>query len=176
MTVSFFISPALRNQFTDDDKLLEILTDILLFAAFVLGLIYVSRLKEKKLRRVYLPMPFLSLFFLLEKISYGERIFHLKMPVMYGTKIDSLHDFAQVAYNAARFHGGNAVFVSLILLFLSVVSFVFLKCREYFRQAPRMFVNYPPLGFLLLSAAFIFNGQILDLGHVSTVFFTFIEK
>ena len=173
-TLLFFLFPNLQNFLFNEDKLVEGLTVLFYLLSFLVGIVFIVRLKEKKYPRIYIAFPFLSLIGALEELSYGQNILKFKMPSIYGVEFDSLHDVIQLGQKIIEEHS-NA-FLYLVASFCFVSLILLLKYRKYFSQIPDILRKYPPVGFFLMSLSFNASAQVFDLEHVKPLFFVALEE
>lgn len=113
----FFISNpsggTVRTFIAAEDGILENLTVSLFLFTFLFSLVLLAtRQVNGSLNRRWLYLLLaIGLLGFLEEISYGERLFDLKMPVVYGVKIDALHDLIDVAL----LHGPSWLMENILL-------------------------------------------------------------
>jgi hypothetical protein len=100
--VIYSLFPWLRSQIVTDDRLVQNATAAMFLCAFVLGVVMLRdgtmAGRGRGERRIVLLVSGLGLLCFFEELSYGERIFKLKMPHVSGVKIDCIHDFFYLAY------------------------------------------------------------------------------
>ncbi|WP_150132305.1 hypothetical protein [Prosthecochloris sp. GSB1] len=104
---SFLLIPHAQGYFLEEDSLIENLTVLLSFFAFLLGVVYAF---ENPGERKYLLFIALCGFLgAMEELSFGERLLHLDMPQLGKYKLDGVHDLFYVTYknvkNLSRSHG-----------------------------------------------------------------------
>lgn len=186
----YFLIPALRSPLIAEDQFLENLTAILFFDGFVLGLFSLAQTKTKKYRSIFSFIPLISLLGFLDEISFGQRLFSIKMPVVGGTRIDAIHDFNSVAKSqlSQLLHGLSITFPDIYpLLVLGIkISAVVLagagifaltqKRKKIVASSQKLFHKYPPFRFLLLAASFGLISQLIDLEFVKYQFLVFVEE
>jgi hypothetical protein len=131
-SLMFYLIPEVRPNFVEEDQFIENFSTILFFGSFILSLIFVVRLAQKThWWKTYLVIPVLSLICFLDEISFGERIFNLTMPTVYGKKIDAVHDLASVAFKIIRdiilYNCWLCVFVSAAIC---IIIFSRLRIKE----------------------------------------------
>ncbi len=161
---SLYISiPQLRTSFVAEDQFTESVTAVLFFSSFLLGLILIVKLKRKSYRKVYLVIPLLGLVGFLDELSFGQRMFNLTMPKIYGVEIDAVHDFAELAYKVFINHSTYVLAVSALGVFCIVLFLIILKHHKYLDRIPDVIKRYPPFVFVLSFIAFIFIALIYDL-------------
>jgi hypothetical protein len=171
----YFLFPDLRDFLVAEDRLTEDLTALFYLLSFSLGIFLISRIKEKKYRRIYLAIPVIGLLGFLEELSYGERIFKFKTPLIYNEYFDALHDLLPIAVNYLQLHATFLLFV-LPVLFFVLIAVVMLKYRRYIPGIPEFISSYPPTGFFLIAAGMILFAQVYDLNLVKPDFAKLIEE
>jgi hypothetical protein len=171
----YFLFPNLQDFLVEEDRLTEDLTALFYLMSFFLGIFFISRIKEKKYRRVYLALPFIGILFFLEELSYGERIFHYRRPLIYNEYFDALHDLLPIAVNYLQLHAPFLLFVLPVMFFVIIVV-VMLKFRRYITGIPELISSYPPSGFFLIAAGMILFAQVFDLNLVKPDFAKLIEE
>ncbi len=163
LSLLYSVIPPLRPHMIREDHFLENLTAVLFLVGFLLGLIFISRLKGTSYPRAYLLIPLIALVCFLEEVSYGQRFLHLPSPRINlpgagvrGFAIDSLHDLLGLPtklYGTRFLYALAVVFGAVVLLIL----------RTY--GIAGIFTNSPPVGFALVFMGFLFIGMILDIRH-----------
>ena len=176
LTLLYFLFPKLYHFLFAEDNLVEDLTVLFYLLSFLIGIYFIVRLKEKKHRKIYIAIPFVSLIGALEELSYGQRIFKLKMPYLYDVRIDALHDFIELGHKIIVEQGNTLLYFLLSAIFCFISIVVFLKYRKYFSQIPDMLRKYPLFGFFLISLSFNLNAQVFDLDLVKPLFFEALEE
>jgi len=163
----YIFSPQLRGTLLNEDAFIENLTVVLFFGSFLLSLILIAKLEGKSYRRAYLVIPLICFIGFLDELSFGERIFNIKMPVIYGEKIDSVHDFASVAYRGIENNWNWFLFISVLVASSIAILLVILKYHKYFHRIPDIFKRYPLFRFVLISVGFMFIAALMDLEIIS---------
>ena len=186
----YLLIPALRSPLVAEDQFLENLTAILFFDGFVLGLFFLAQVKNQKYRSILSFIPLASLLGFLDEISFGQRLFSIKMPVVGGTRIDALHDFTSVAKSQVSqlLHVLSITFPDIYPLLVSgiKISAVVLvgagifaltqKRKKIIASSQKLFQKYPPFQFVLVAASFGLISQLVDLEFVKHHFLVFIEE
>ncbi len=163
----YILVPELRQSFLSEDQFIENLTAALFFSAFLLGGISIARSKEKHHRVAYGAIPLMGLVGFLEELSYGERLFNINMPKMYGVKIDAVHDIFYLVYKVYC----NAFLYLFLVAFCILILSIVRKCR-----IKRMFEKYPRWRFLPFFVGFGLIALIIDLEIVTHHFLLYIEE
>jgi len=171
----YFLFPEARDFLIAEDRLVENLQALFYFLCFFPGLLYILRIREKRFRNLYLALPFIGLLFFLEEISYGARIFKFHTQLIYGEYFDALHDFVPIAYNYLELNAGYLLKV-LPVAFCIMTVFLAFKYRRIFYDIPNLLNKYPPIGFFLITAGFIFPAQVFDLNLVKPDYSKLIEE
>lgn len=84
-----------------EDGLIENLSAGICLGTFFLGIILT--IKNLRPSKIIIASSFLSLLGFLDELSYGERIFKIKMPTLYSVKVDGIHDFLEVIKQFLKF-------------------------------------------------------------------------
>lgn len=176
LTLLYFLFPKLQYFLFAEDKLVEDLTVLFYLLSFLIGIYLIVRLKDKKHRKIYIAITFVSLIGALEELSYGQQIFKLKMPYIYDVQIDAIHDFIELGHNILIEQGNTLLYFLLSAIFCFISIVVFLKYRKYFSQIPDMLRKYPLFGFFLISLSFNLSAQVFDLNLVKPQLFVALEE
>ena len=176
LTLLYFLFPKLQYFLFAEDKLVEDLTVLFYLLSFLIGIYLIVRLKDKKHRKIYIAITFVSLIGALEELSYGQRIFKLKMPYIYDVQIDAIHDFIELGHTILIEQGNTLLYFLLSAIFCFISIVVFLKYRKYFSQIPDMLRKYPLFGFFLISLSFNLSAQVFDLNLVKPLLFAPFEE
>ena len=119
-------------------------------------------LKSKTNRKALIAVSAVSLLGFLDELSFGERLFELKMPLICGVKIDAAHDFfvlaLKVTNDLVRSHSTYG-----ILFLLSGIIVVTVLLFQYRVKLTKMITrNYHEPPFIL---ALIFTVLIYSVTH-----------
>jgi len=171
----YFLFPEARDFLIAEDRLVENLQALFYFLCFFPGILFVLRIKEKTFRRIYIALPFIGLFFFLEEISYGTRIFKFHTQLIYGEYFDALHDLVPIVFNYLELNAGYLLKV-LPVAFCIMTIFLAFKYRRLFPDIPALLNKYQPIGFFLVAAGFIFPAQVFDLNLVKPGYSKLIEE
>jgi hypothetical protein len=98
-TSLYLIKPEEVIKIADENGVIENITAYNYLFAGIYGSIFlffspINIMKRKSL----LLVPFLSFLFFLEEISFGKQWIHFSAPVLYGKKVDGLHDILEITY------------------------------------------------------------------------------
>jgi len=92
------INPAQADYLFREDGVMEFLSITIAGLSMALALILSHReYKKRGVWKFWLGLGFLSFLFIGESISWGERIFNIKMPIIAGIKFDAIHDLLAVS-------------------------------------------------------------------------------
>ncbi|MBD2101839.1 hypothetical protein [Leptolyngbya sp. FACHB-261] len=170
-SILFVMVPSLAGEFIGEDRFMENLSATLFFTGFLAGAIMIAR--SRKIRhRFYFAIPVISLIGLLDELSFGERLFKLHIPKIYGFKIDSFHGLLDsvdhLLHHSIR-HSNYLLFFSLVIILCALgVGLVRLIKRYYpsvrSGMALQALQDYPPLKFLATALAFVFIATLIDFG------------
>jgi hypothetical protein len=160
----YTLVPEWRNQFADEDSLIEWCTAVFYLGGFLLGMHAVSRSRAgRRVRLLLLAVPMLCLLGLLEELSYGERLFGFQAPEIYGTKFDALHDIGLLVSNV---FGGAALLATA--LGSAGIAFWLLRRVDLQRRAFELLKAHPALRFVLAALILGLLAQVIDLGFASS--------
>ena len=155
--------PELFNDLAKEDQLLENLTTGLLAGTVCLGLWL------QRCQRTHKPairgFTTIALLGFLDEISFGERLFDLKMPKAGGTQIDGLHDllnmFKKIVITNANFHPIATA------LTLAVIAGGLIKIAIWNRTSIAKFIEYSnntkTFSTIAITIMAVFISQALDL-------------
>jgi len=90
ITILYALLPGFRDYLFREDGLIENLTAIIFFCAFLVSM-YFFFMKGKR-QKSLLVIAFIGLLGFLDEVSFGERHFRLNMPRYDGVKFDAVHD------------------------------------------------------------------------------------
>ena len=133
--VVFVTAPSagtVRGYFISEDSLIENLTAGLYLCTFSAALLLLTngRLRNRKSCKWLGALSVLGLVGFLDEISFGERLFDLKMPVVGDTKIDAVHDLVDLGLSQVDRLGSEQaqlvlfVFLSgLVLLCAAILKY-----------------------------------------------------
>ena len=175
ISVCYFLFPESRDFLVAEDRLAEDLQALFYILCFFPGILFILRIKEKKFGRIYIALPFIGLLGFFEEMSYGARIFKFHTVLIYNEYFDALHDLVPIAYNYLQI---NALYFLKVLpvAFCIITVFLVFKYRRLFPDTPALLNKYPPIGFFLVAAGFIFPAQVFDLNLVKPDFSKLIEE
>ena len=175
-TFLYFFFPQLRKYFFSEDYLVENITAVFFLISFFLGIFLIIRIREKKLRRLYLILPLISILGFLEEISYGQRIFNYKVPKLYSERFDALHDLVTISYSFLMMHARYFLLYVIPIVICAAILLLYIKYRRQLPRISRLFESYPPFGFLFVALGLIFVSEINDLRFIKPDFRKLIEE
>ena len=158
-----WLQPELLNNLAEEDQLLENLTTGLLFGAVCFGLWL--QVRQRAQRRAIRGFTTIALLGFLDEISFGERLFELKMPKAGGTKIDGLHDLLnmtkKIVINNAKFHP-IATTLTLAAIATVLIATVLWNRRSVVRFI-RYLIDTNTFSTFAMIVLAVFISQALDL-------------
>ncbi len=174
--VIYLLFPACRKAFVLEDRFMENLTVLWGVIALVVSLFLILKMKSGQPRKLYILIPILSLMDVLDELGFGERFFHLEMPVVLGEKIDAFHDFITLFYHLVK--ETEAFWCKSLLLggFFLVAAVLIYISRKYLRQIPHLFRTDAAYRFVFCSVAFLLLSGFLDFDIIYRQFAVFIEE
>lgn len=177
LSLLYLLVPWLRKPLVREDNLLELLSAGLFLVTVAAGIHLVRRLQDRYDKKVYLVIPLLGLIGFLEEMSFGERLFHFEVPVMYGVRIDAVHDLINVLYAVAKTETAPVwlIFLGVGLGFFIVYVLIAYHLYDY-RVLARILNRYPPLGFVGLCGGLLVVAVLIDLEAVPYHFLNFVEE
>lgn len=163
--LSYVFFPSYRIYFIREDSFIENVTAIIFCCAFLLASIQIiqtrPRRRDPSERWWLVVIAALGLLAFLDEISFGERLFNLKMPTIAGVKIDGAHDFIELLYyNASGLtsaHPGLFYFVAACVLLLLII-FLLRLGRSVFALGDRL----PIVLLLACFAVFVISATMID--------------
>jgi hypothetical protein len=159
----YILLPDYRSYLLREDSLVENISVLLFLISFFVGL-YISQ-KSKTNRKVPIILSAVSLLGFLDEISFGERLFHLDMPVIRGVKIDAAHDIFYLVFKeiliVSSAHRYYAVLV--ILISLLIATLLLLKYRSNLLKIYNYITSAPPLILAMFFVLLVFLALIIDL-------------
>lgn len=124
-TSLYLIKPEEVIKLAEENGIIENITAYNYLFAGIYGCIFLffSPLNIMK-RKSLLVIPFLSFFFFLEEISFGKQWIHFSAPVLYGKKVDGLHDILEITYNFIQNNllVSNILSLAIVLLFWYIIK------------------------------------------------------
>ena len=168
--VTYFSVPEshpLRDFLDDEDSLIENLSAGAFCLAFLCGVALLIRGVRRRFdRRWIVLVTVLGLLGFLDELSYGERLFDLKMPMLAKIKLDAAHDLIDWVYYegplvVAR-HRGLYLFALVAAVLLVAVALI--RLRRPLRELARERGNYPLYVLMLFFVAFLAGAITIDLG------------
>ena len=184
----YIFIPGARSVFVNEDQFLENLTAIYYFDTFLLGLTLWFKSQAKNGNKGYVAIPRIGLFCFLDEMSFGGRIFGFQSQVIYGKKIDGLHDLIDLAYNvlfkripALHYLNSPKIFLcGIFVLAVIVISLVIRRDRKYFiSRILGLTRSFSPFFFLPFFVGCLVVSELIDLEIHSFLqhrFFFFVEE
>lgn len=132
-------------------------------STFFLGFIlFVQNKKNRKLLGIVASV---GLICFLDEVSFGERLFDLKMFQIYGTKIDAVHDFIKLGYKVMRDHAHSYAGVIYPLLAICAIMGIIgvLKYRTELIGLISIVYSNQTYVLALFFVSLVFGAIILDL-------------
>jgi len=98
----YLLVPRLRKPLFGEDRVVETAGALVLLAAFVAGLAFLTTGRSGRYRTFLLVSAGLGLLGFLDEISFGARLFDWQMPAMFGGgEFDGAHDVVILSYRLA---------------------------------------------------------------------------
>ena len=172
----YFWMPSYRSYLLKEDSLIENLSAGLYLVSFGMGLLFF--LKSKMDRKALAAVSAVSLLGFLDEISFGERLFDLDMPRIYGMEIDAAHDLVCLAYRMIMRLA--AAYPAYLILFLSagiiIVTVPLLKYRSELSKIIAGIHREEPFLLALFFTILIFFSIVIDLEIVHNKVLFMIEE
>lgn len=161
----YIFLPQCRPFLTEEDQYIENISAIFFLYSFLFGLFYLPGLRVKPGFKLLIFISIMGLMGFLEELSFGESRFDLSMPVLYGVKIDAMHDFFFLGYKLimknVNISGSLILFlVAGGLILLLVIMF---RCRHTLLNVASAVKEYPPYLLVLFFGMLILAALIIDL-------------
>ena len=160
-------SDPLRDFLVDEDRLIESLSAAVFFLAFLGGAVLLVRGVRRRFDRRWLMLvTSLGLLGFLDELSYGERIFGLKMPKIAKIKLDAAHDVIDWLYYEGPLVVARHRGLCLLGLVAAIVliSFGLIRLRHRLWDLACDRGNYPLYALLAFFVAFLACAVTIDLG------------
>lgn len=175
---TYILFPAFMENLTEEDLLIENVSVILFLAGFVLGLILLARVKRGKNFIMLIIISFFGMIGFLDELSFGERIFDLSMPELYGVKIDAIHD---LLFLCCKIIKQKLDITWTLLLCFSAGSFIVISAIIFtFRNKLVNFgmeiERYPPYILMIFFGCLILAALIIDLDVIQADIFYLFEE
>lgn len=160
----FKFFPKLRRHIILEDCLLENLSALLFLLSFVIGVYALIFRRKIPHRKFLISVTILSLVGFLDELSFGERIFDIKMPIIRGVKIDAVHDFLFLGYQLVGQKSiVLAIMILLPILLLAIGLILFGKKKVRLKELSYFFRNRPHITFIVIFGILLIISQTLDL-------------
>ena len=172
----YFQQPIYRGYLLEEDSTIENLSAIFYFISFFIGVIFFIRSKTN--RRALKYVSAISLLGFLDELSFGERLFNLKMPKFSRVKIDGVHDLFDWAYTViTRLWVSERIYVFLFALFvIAVLIFGWLKYRFKIKKILPKIYDKPPFILFSFFVFLILIAMIIDLEIIEHEVLSLIEE
>ncbi len=171
----FFTFPSLRRNLLVEDGLLENLSSFFFLAGFLFVLLLTVQSRKPLAIVVYVLLALGSLFFFLEEISYGVRLFDIQLPTIDGYAVDGLHDFISIIYHASE--GVNRALVAgLLAAALAAFLVPVVRYRAALARLLRQAHIRAALAFLGCFLVFLAAAMALDLDLIQGDFLQLLEE
>ncbi len=147
---------------TEEDNLTENLTVVFHVCAACLG-IRAWRVIEASARPLVGVVIVIALLCALDELSFGERLFHLHMPVVKGVKIDAIHDFISLAYENP-YQAMPMILIPLLIVAYRFRAWVLNTMRGWkqWLREPRIFLLFFGIS---VSVAAVLDLEIVEHGY-----------
>ncbi len=176
--ITYILFPAFKDSLTEEDFLIENISALLFLSAFVLALIFLRDRKSKKEIITLIIIAVVSLICFADEISFGERLFDLPMPELYGVKIDGFHDFALLGRDILKeeLHLTRSAMICIAAGSAAVLSTALLRHKKRVVAACVKLKRYPPYLLITLSFCSILAAIIIDLDLFQRNIFYLFEE
>lgn len=157
----YFGIPSARGYLLEEDSLVENLSAGFYLMSALYGTFLL--LRNQGYKKLITAITSISFLGFLDEVSFGERLFSLNMPYVYGVRIDAAHDFVDVAekmtsdfgdsyplYANIIFFGSLFLIISLIIKYKNKLS----KIRQKNRQNPPFILLSSFVYLIILALAF----------------------
>ncbi len=161
--------PARRGLLLDEDGLVESLTAAVFLAGFAVH--FVPRLTRRQSVRPVATrlLAAVCLLGFLDELSFGERLFRMRMPQLSGVKIDGAHDFfyvfAQEYWRGMQTHPAPVFLATLGIA--AVAGWFVWRRREALVAVARNILRSPAYRLVGLGAVLVAVALVIDLDLVS---------
>ncbi len=172
----FFGMPDYRGYLLHEDSLIENLTAFLFFLSSCIGFLFFLRSKLHCKALIIVSM--VSFLGFLDELSFGERLFKLDMPRIYGVKIDAAHDFFYLAYKVII--KPAFAYSTYLILFLSIgtmfVTILLVRYRDKVTKITTNIFQNSQFTLLLFFTIFIFCALVIDLDLIHSNVLFMVEE
>ena len=178
VAATLIFNPSYADFLFKEDGIVEISGIAVSGAALVLSLVLSLRgYRRREVWRFWLFLAFLSFLFIGESLSWGERIFNLKMPVIAGIKFDAIHDVLSVSIGVMKktrdfiIEAGLLDLRSIAVISSSVIIFgllLYFMAKTIVKQRRRIIqffkpnLKKAPFLFVFLALILILAAMIID--------------
>jgi hypothetical protein len=160
-------SETIHRYFWEEDSLVENMSAGTFFLAFLCGAALLMRGVRRRFDRRWLMLVTgLGLLGFLDEMSYGERLFDLKMPMVKKIKFDAIHDVIDWCYYEGPLVVGRHKGLSLLALAVAVslVAIGLFLARRLLRDLARDTRNYPLYALMLCFVILLACAVTIDIG------------
>ena len=184
LTISIFIGTLLiidasaASALFDEDGVMELTQVALAVVSIIAALILaIKGYRQNKVWKFWLALSGLSFLYIGESLSWGERIFNLKMPKVAGVTFDALHDILAVSIGMIKktrdfiieigvqdpksiaIIAGSFIGISAII-YISLK--IIIKRKKEISHFFKVNLKKPPFLFLFIAAILILIALIID--------------
>lgn len=162
-TTTFAAFPHTRIEFVGEDRSLENLTVCIYALAVLIALLAIVRRRFSGAAGAAL-IAFAAALGALEELSWGERYFELQAPVLFGVKIDAIHDLlhATIKRTKVLMTSSTVAQVGIVIVAVSATTAVYRLRATLARLAARA-LQHSVGKFLMITAALGVFALFLDL-------------
>lgn len=179
-TPLYLLFPFLEAAFTNEGMFMEMLA-VFLYAYCILKAGEISLLTKKVYTRgIGIFLSLFSLLWLLEETSFGHNIiYRYDRPILYGTKVDTIHDLLRVLEHLLLTQPTSLVtIITLGCIGLAAAAIVWI-CVKY-KTITKKFLSSSSALFLIITIALLVVGGLIDLDPLKinkgARFFVFCEE
>jgi hypothetical protein len=172
----YYWLPDWRGYLLYEDSLIENISAGLFVISFLLG-VFLYR-KYESHRRVLIILSTVSLFGFLEEISYGQRIYGVVAPRVYGVPIDSIHDFFSMSYKLFRdlVRHNLALVLMGSLIFFIIVNLSMMVHRAKVLDIIKKIFTDPPYILSSFFILLIILSSVIDLEIIHKMVIYMVEE
>jgi hypothetical protein len=121
----YLVKPEEVIKLAEENGVIENITAYNYLFAGIFGFIFlfISPINIRK-RNTLIIVPILSVFFFLEEVSFGKQWIHFSAPVLYGKKVDGLHDIIEISYKffQKNFLISNILAIAIVILIWYIIK------------------------------------------------------
>jgi len=164
--------PGMRWHLVKEGYFVQNATAVFFFSGFIVAAWFLAASPHPPIRRRYRWIALASLMGGLDEVRYGTLLFHPRLPVLLGKKIDALHDLLNVAFIYFRHYP-----LGHLVETLSAIALAGLVIR--FRLLARMVAlcrTDPPYLFFFIAVAFGIVSESIDVKIVGGQYKHVVEE